>query len=302
MKTKVVYSLISSPDDFYLEQLILSVISLKQYNPDAFIEIVTDATTERGLKGWRSNIRHMVNNITVVDVPCHFNNMLRSRYLKTKLRSIIKDNYLFLDTDTIICDNLASIDDLKDDLMMVSDYNDSNCLTDSEVVKKCKQAGFNDMYGKSYFNSGVMFVKDSKTCHEFYEEWHSNWLVSSANGINFDQPSLNFTNHRFNDIIQELSGTWNCQIYFNGFHCLHNSHVIHYAGGGNNVRLLEIYKMIRTEEPLPRILKNYLKHPRTSFYLYLTSNDQNIKNRMILLLKIKYPRLYKLIAKLLCYN
>lgn len=298
MKTKVVYSFISSPDDYYLEQLILSVTSLKKYNPDAFIEIVTDSTTERGFIGWRAKIRQMVNNITVVDMPREFNNMVRSRFLKTRLRSLVKGNYLFMDTDTIICGDLSSVDDLRGDLMMVADCNDSISLRDNDVVNKCKKAGFDDMYGKPYYNSGVIFVKDSKVCHEFYDEWHSNWVNSMANGVNFDQPSMNYTNHKFNDIIQELPGLWNCQIYFNGFHCLHNANVIHYAGGGGNARMLEIYKVIRTEDILPKLITDYIRRPRTSFYLYLTSNDLNIKNRMMLIFKIKNPRLYKLIAKL----
>lgn len=299
MNTKIVYSLISGPDDFYLEQLILSVHSLRRYNPTAFVEVVTDDQTEKGLIGWRSILRQMVECINIADVPQEFNNMKRSRYLKTNLRSIIKGNYLFLDTDTIICGNLATIDDFRGDIMMVADCNDAIDLQDNEVLKRCETIGFKDMLGKAYYNSGVMLVKDSETCHDYYKRWYSNWLISVNRGINLDQPSLNFTNHQFGDIVQELPGLWNCQIFFSGLTCLHQSNVIHYAGGGSNDRMIEIYKLIRTEGVLSKKLKKYIAHPRTTFYMYLTSNDRNIKNKIMLTLNVKYHRLYNLIEKFL---
>lgn len=297
MNTKIVYTFISGPDDFYLEQLMLSVLSLKEYNPSAFVEVVTDDLTEKTLTGWRAELRNMVDCITTVSVPQDYNSMKRSRFLKTNLRSMVKGNYLFIDTDTVICGSLSSIDEFKHDIMMTADCNEALELHDDVVLERCERVGFTDMSGRPYYNSGVMYVKDSAICHDLYRQWYSNWLKSVSKGVNLDQPSFNFTNHQCGDVVKEMPGEWNCQVFFNGLSCLHKSKVIHYAGGGGSERMKEIYRIIRTKGVHAKELGSFIKKPRTSFYMYLTSNDQNIKNRIMLLLNVKFNSLYRLITK-----
>ncbi len=296
MKTKIVYAVISGTDDYYLEQLIFSIMSLKRYNPTAYIEVVTDDATKRSLTEWRAILCQMVDYLNIVDMPQGFNKMKRSRYIKTNLRLLTKGDYLFLDTDTVICGSLASVDGFKGDLMMVADCNDNLYLQDNLIISRCDIIGFMDMSGKSYYNSGVMLVKDSAVCHDFYRAWYSNWLQSVARGVNLDQPALNFTNHQFGDVVQELPGRWNCQVFFYGLNCLYKSNVIHYAGGGNNERMLDIYRTIRNDGYHSKVLEKYIKHPRTLFYMFLTSNDTNIKNRIMVSLNVRFHALYKLIS------
>ncbi len=296
LKTKFVYSFISGKDDYYLEQLIFSILSLRRYNPTAYVEVLTDDETKRSLTEWRSILYELIDCLNIVDIPRHLDKMKRSRYIKTKLRLLTKGDYLFLDTDTVICGKLSSIEDYTEHIMMVADCNDSLYLKDSQIINRCEIIGFKDMAGRPYYNSGVMRVKDSEFCNSFYRAWHSNWLDSVSKGVSLDQPALNFTNHEFGNDVQELPGRWNCQVFFSGLNCLYESNIIHYAGGGNNERMIEIYRTIRQAGIHSEVLRKYINHPRTLFYMYLTSNDTNMKNRIMILLNVKFHSIYKLIG------
>ena len=161
LKTKFVYSFISGKDDYYLEQLIFSILSLRRYNPTAYVEVLTDDETKRSLTEWRSILYELIDCLNIVDIPRHLDKMKRSRYIKTKLRLLTKGDYLFLDTDTVICGKLSSIEDYTEHIMMVADCNDSLYLKDSQIINRCEIIGFKDMAGRPYYNSGVMRVKDS---------------------------------------------------------------------------------------------------------------------------------------------
>ena len=53
MKTKIVYVLVSSNNDIYLEQAYVSMYSVKYYMPDAHITLLTDKLTEATFIGIR---------------------------------------------------------------------------------------------------------------------------------------------------------------------------------------------------------------------------------------------------------
>lgn len=53
MKTKIVYVLASSQEDYFLEQCLISLKFLRKYNPEAYVVLVCDDTTESSLNGNR---------------------------------------------------------------------------------------------------------------------------------------------------------------------------------------------------------------------------------------------------------
>ena len=56
---------------------------------------------------------------------------------------------------------------------------------------------------------------------------------------------------------------------------------------------LDIYRTIRNDGYHSKVLEKYIKHPRTLFYMFLTSNDTNIKNRIMVSLNVRFHALYK---------
>ncbi|MBQ0060663.1 MAG: hypothetical protein KBT15_02660 [Bacteroidales bacterium] len=121
INTKVVYVLVSCESDYYCEQLLMSLFSLKYYNPDVDVELITDSKTYQSFVGNRAMIKKDCNRTRVFDLPNELNREQKSRYLKTNLRNLIHGNYLFLDTDTIITGSIAEIDNLRCDVGAVLD-------------------------------------------------------------------------------------------------------------------------------------------------------------------------------------
>ena len=127
MKTKIVYCLVSQDKDIYLEQLLLSLISLRNYNQSAQVTVVMDKTTKDGLIGNRNIIQNYIDEIIVVNDIEHLSNSQKSRVLKTTLRERITGAYLFIDVDTIITDKLDEIDELLLQNIEIAAVKDSHC-------------------------------------------------------------------------------------------------------------------------------------------------------------------------------
>lgn len=307
MTTNVVYTLVSSTEDFYLEQAVLSAYSVKLHNPSARIELVVDEITFQSIRGKRDCIKKFVDTITPVKTPEGFNKMQKSRYLKTNLRNLIQGDYLFIDCDTIICGNLDEIEQINAEIAMASDLNGVLPLHDQAIIERCKTAGLGNLEGKPYFNSGVIYAKDTPKVHKFYETWYKNWLISSQNGINFDQPALCYTNKEYGHFIQELNGIWNCQFKMEGYPYLKEAKIMHYyANNGNKDKFYTypmdfIYQELKdTGEIHPDIAK-LVKNAKTDFYAVMTLNKKqafSFYNSHMLFLYTNRPKLFGLVEKI----
>ena len=233
MKTKIVYVVTSSPEDYYLEQTLLSIFSVIKHNRGVEIELVVDDKTDTTITNNRTAILKYINKKVVVKVPEKYNKVQASRYMKTSLRKHVQGDYLFIDSDTIITESLSSIDQYNDDIMAVinehvpiSQYFDSY---GKRVKKYALQEGWNCSDAIQYFNSGVMYVKDTELSRRFYSDWHATWSNNVEKyGRHFDQPPLALTNEKYGYIIKELPAIWNCQILRFGLPYLNDAKIIHY--------------------------------------------------------------------------
>ncbi len=276
MKTSIAYTLISDETDFYYEQALISVYSLRLHNPNAIVHIIVDKDTFNTLSGKRKEIYKYVTSIISIDVPTEYNKMQRSRYLKTNLRKFIKGDYLFIDCDTLICKSLEDIDKFEGNIGLVADLNGELLLKDINTIDKCKKAGFKNMENQPYYNSGIMLVKDTPLSHQFYHEWNKNWLISMQNGVPFDQPALCKTNENLNHPIKELSGIWNCQFKFKGYKLLSKAIILHYYfNGSENFNLAQhhIFSMIKNKGYIDCTTEIIINNPQTIFYTYVTMNE-----------------------------
>lgn len=269
MKTKIVYVLTSSENDILLEQLSLSLYSLKFYNPNSEVYLVVDQDTYSSIKNDRNNIREFLTDIIPVKTPDEYNNMLRSRWLKTSLREYIKGDYLFVDSDTIIADDLEECDNWTCDIAAVIDrhipVNKAHQYYDY-ICNRAKDTGWIfETSDSNYFNSGVMFVKDNENTHAFYKKWHEYWLEGIKHQVFQDQPTLGKVNKEQGYIIKELDGTWNCQIMANGIKYLCTSKIIHYFNAERQSEKKSVFY-------LPSDKELYLKIKNNNFVL-----DDSIK-------------------------
>lgn len=274
MKTKIVYVVVSDEKDIFLEQALLSVFSLRKHNPDAYVELVIDQVTNGSIFGKRSEINKYINKTTIIEVPVKYNKGQRSRWIKTNLRNVIDGDYLFIDTDTIITDSLEEIDNFGGDIGAVKDkhapvkYNKDK----NKLLLWSKQDGWTYSEDLSYFNSGVMYVRDCEFTHEFFREWNKRWQNCSILYNRFyDQSLFAATNEYFQYPIKELAGEWNCQPT-NGLSYLYKAKIIHYWGYNRKNYAWEFYdksiiRDIKESGNIPKYISDLVDKAKEAFII-----------------------------------
>ncbi|MCQ2244970.1 MAG: hypothetical protein MJZ32_12030 [Bacteroidaceae bacterium] len=232
MKTKIVYVVASHDDDIYMEQAIVSAWSARYYNSDCSIEMVCDQDTFATLRsGIRAQYKSLFDQIHVREFQPEQSMMERSRWMKTTLREIIEGDFLYLDTDTVVCEDLSYVDDFKFDLGMVLDCNCEfrKTLVCDWVIPTMKNMYDIDVSNETlYFNSGVAFVRDCQLTRDFYILWNELWVhsIRHFNKLKDQQPLMK-ANIDMGYVVTEMSGDLNCQVAESIQH-LHTAHIIHF--------------------------------------------------------------------------
>jgi hypothetical protein len=274
---KYLYVLVSDEADYYLEQALLSITSLKMRMPNAFVSLLIDDKTESTLTGKRRNLIDLIDELKVIEIDRKFNKKARSRWLKTSMRNHIEGDFLYIDCDTIIADDLADIVNLDVNIGAVLDwhrYLDSNPPYKTWIQKRDRKVGFvSSFQSNTHFNSGIIFCKDVPIVHDFFNEWHRLWLLCAEKGFTEDQISFNQADFSFDSIIREFDGIWNCQIYYDGaIIYLSDSKIIHCQNSGFNEKIERPYLFANTllfqsikENGITEQIKEKLQNPRVSF-------------------------------------
>lgn len=225
MKTQIVYVVVSSEKDVFLEELWVSIWSLRKYNPEAIVKVLVDEST--GVRIKRHPIKELITEIVVVPTPNDYTPMQKSRVIKTSIRNIVDGDYLYIDTDTVICHKLDEIDSIEADVANVPDahltYKKHLYNADKRVFQIFKEDISDAEY---YFNGGVSFVKDNSLTRELYRKWNDNWEYSRNKGDNADQPALAVANKQMGYIIKPLPDKFNCQLGLSAKY-LHEAYIVH---------------------------------------------------------------------------
>lgn len=251
MKTKVVYALSSDKTDLYLEQLVISLYTLRLYNVSSFVVLVVDSITDKLLQEDRKIARTLVDDYIIVNTPDGLDKKSRSRYIKTTIRSNVRGRYLFIDTDTLVTSDLSFVDDIRGDILAVLDRHIG--LFDNQmffsILNQASKIGWNiTPKDVNFFNSGVMLVEDNDASRILYSKWHENWKMNYERGLNIDQPALAIANRDLGYIIDRLPDTMNCQVLGNGLQYLHDAKIIHYFNSNTRTKLKNYpYKLTKTE-------------------------------------------------------
>lgn len=254
-------------------------VFIKAIYPPPVCEVVvlSDVETAERIKR-RPALYEMINELNVVQVPNNYSNELRSRVIKTNIRNLIDGDFLFIDTDTIICDSLEGIDSLNvTNLAMVPElhgqfnehvYFETTC----QDVKRIFGVDVSD--SPYWFNSGCMLVKDNKMTRQFFAKWQENWNYSAIEKKeSSDQRALLKTDKEFGYIIECLPDIYNSQVamtiqYFFEAKIVHFWHMrtrftsdVDYSPFCNK----EIYQAIRNNNGLTNDIIYTILHCKSSF-------------------------------------
>lgn len=213
MKTKIVYALIASEKDLFLEECWVSLYSLRCYHSDANVTLLVDEATKIYVEQFADFCR-MITEIKVVPMPKQYTAKQKSRALKTNTRIYVDGPMLFLDNDTVICKHLDEIDSLSCDIAAVPETHlplEDMPFSPLEAVKSVFDIDTSD--SKFYFNSGVIYAADNERTHSFFKKWNENWKYSCfEKGNSQDEPSFLMANIEFGNMIEELPGIYNAQV------------------------------------------------------------------------------------------
>lgn len=268
----IAYILISTPNDTFYEQTAISIMTLRKVMPDANVYILVDKDTKSTFKDKRTILEKYSVNIVVVDVPEKFNNRDRSRFIKTSMNKYLPDNFIFIDSDTVICDKFDKIDSNIDIGMVLNRHMKVSESPVKEFLNNCaKNLGYHLSFEDKHFNSGMIVVNKSERSDALFTLWHELWNESreKSNGTVFDQTSLNEANYRLNGAITEIDGIWNCQINRN-CRCMpyiHDAKVLHLFTNPK----MHIHDMAKNEiiksvlEPEHPELDKILANPKAAF-------------------------------------
>jgi len=234
---KILYVLTSDDSDYYFERMFLSITSLRLRTPNAFISLLIDNITKINITGKRKKILDLINEIISITIDERFDKKARSRFLKTSMRQHVAGDFVYIDSDTIIADDISSVANVNIDIgavldahVFLSEYEKYYPAKLNRMRKASAKIGFDSCFDSNIrYNGGVILCKDCTASHNLFNEWHRLWLYSHGRGMITDQQSFNQANFNLGNIIEELDGIWNCQILDNGaLRYLHDAKIIHY--------------------------------------------------------------------------
>ena len=273
---KLLYVLTCNENNLYCEQCILSIKTAKKYSPNTQISLLIDNNTKEIISGSKSKkqIFSIVDEVISVPTPKGFSGMETSRFLKTKMREFVKGDFLYIDSDTIVCSPLDDIEQVPYDLGAVLDQHmflSQNIHVEVFRQHIVKISGLKELAEcEYYFNGGVLWVKDNELCHKFFDDWNKNWMMSRSKGIKTDMPALMLTNYQNKNAIQELNGMWNCQVWF-AANYLSKAKIIHYFSsigdftGGYNLFNVDLPLKIKRGEELNQCDWSLIENARNAF-------------------------------------
>ena len=267
MKTKLVYVLTCAPEATHIEQALMAVWSARYHNPDAYIALLTDDLTNELLIGTRGELLKYISEKIVVPFDADKNMHYRSRWLKTSVRQLVKGDYLFIDCDTITMCDLSHIEQIDAEIAMCRDENtniaDEDYAAAKPMIDNCKKIGFDVTKEKYYFNSGVMYVKDTETTHKLYECWHELWQDGVSKGINLDQPTFAKANFNMGHLVALLDDRWNC-IVQTQIEEIYSAYILHFWRGVSFFYKKNCMQYIK-ENGLTNVVRYYILHPTYTF-------------------------------------
>jgi len=169
----------------------VAALAVRRLHSQARISLVTDEPTARAIDQGKHALADIVSEIIVqrtgIDVPT-----VSSRHLKTSLRQLVKGDYLYLDNDAIAVRPLDTGWPKRADLAVARDWNKRGIpLAQLPIIEKLRADLAWEFLSDRYFNSGVIFVRDTAAAHTFYSHWHRRWQQTLSLGIPEDQISLN---------------------------------------------------------------------------------------------------------------
>lgn len=216
MSRTYVYVIVASEADYFAEMAAVSMASLRHVHPDAHISVVCDeGTLQQATPGVRL-VKNLANQI--IAVPVEFDNpTLLSRSMKTRMRELVRGDFLFLDSDTFVLRKLDGIWTVPGDIAAAPDLDASGR---PYLMTPAQQANFRKMewpdLSDTHLNAGVLLIRDNPATQTFSAQFQEDWKnYRTVTGAPNDQPVFNHTVRTVALAVNRLPLRYNAQIVSN---------------------------------------------------------------------------------------
>ena len=252
MITKICYVLTSLGADLYEEMTCISVSLSRRLYPDAEILVLVDEITNINLAKSQSPLLSLACQIVCVNTGLK-EPAARSRFVKTSMRQVVDGDFVFLDADALPIRRFDECASLGVDVAAALDLNDHSgrsCVPRFAQERLCSCGWTEPLL--QYFNSGVIYMRDSPKVRKFGHEWHKRWeQMFIETGDHRDQPSFNSALQVEDLKVAILPDSFNASVYVSPLKA-RNAKIIHYwmnASSGHapaNTLIEHLLRMWRT--------------------------------------------------------
>lgn len=311
---KYVYVLTSTTKDLYYEQCLMSVWSLRHKMPKAEIIVLVDNKTKDSFtaENKRTALSELASQIISVDYDEKVTNVERSRLIKTSIPEFVSGSFLYIDCDTIICDDLS---DIENEPFETAGILDGHVMLDQHLhakyfLQRDKKLCFHGTEASGCnINGGIVLAKEGQQSIELFKAWNNMWKYSAYECHDMhDQSALNEANYKTGLKMGHLDGKWNCQPSHGGLAYLKDAKIIHYYSSEfSSKNYIPYYKLadkelqnrIKDAGTIPEDIKKMILEPKFQFNSVHLINDQRIVNIMqsplvftLADIKAKAPKLF----------
>lgn len=308
MSVKLLYVLVSQSSDYYAEQAILSMLSAKYRMPEITISLLMDQSTKSNLEGFRKKVLELSDEQIVVPTE-DSSPLIQSRILKTKMRSLIVGDFLYVDVDSVWAGTIDE-SDFACDVMGVLDANcEMQFHKHRDYIKnQFLQLDYAPIF-ENHVNGGVLYMKDSAEASAFCNDWNLFWKNSCQKGICFDQPALHQTIDLHKKCFGILDGSYNAQIAVN-LNFFAKAKIVHYHPYGQFTDTIKFPYWMQQKQFWDKVKRNEdeaalmwaVQHPQEcfdSFFQYKTDKEIIAEQKKIYGLMMTILTSSKFSAKLL---
>jgi hypothetical protein len=180
MIEQFVYVLATERTGTSAEMTFVSASLLRRLYHGARIVLIVDTVSHRLLQGAQRAVLDVVDSIELSEVG-DLPSSVRSRYLKTQMRQLVKGPFIYLDLDALPLRRFDRILGGKQNLSAALDRNATNPrpVFPSWVIEDYRAMGWKHPVSR-YFNSGVLVWGDSAAAHDLGVAWHQHWKALLA--------------------------------------------------------------------------------------------------------------------------
>jgi hypothetical protein len=207
------YVLTTNGNDVMADLNLISVWSLQQSNPDAYVVLLCDRESAEALQRTGHPLRTAVDEVLAIETPAG-SPAFRNRFVKTSMRKHVSGPFLYLDADTLIRGDLSSVFAIQSHFAAAPNLSGTEI---SSQISSWETWVFDTMRWQMptllFVNGGVLFFSDHQETHALSDLWHWKWRECTERmGMQYDQPSLNSALHETGIVVEQLAHRFNAQV------------------------------------------------------------------------------------------